>query len=79
MPGTDDLDRALRNLQEKRTQYVDALATGAVSPDNAPNGYMQTSGRIQGLDEAIAIVKDAFLGWLPAEPKNKPAKTVFDY
>lgn len=75
----DDLDRALRNLREKRAQYIEALALGSVSPDNVPDGYMQTSGKILALDDAIDIVKDAFSGWLPPEPKPKPARPPGDY
>ena len=78
--GEDELERSLRHMRERRAQHVESLATGAVLPDNVPNGYMQVTGRVQGIDEAIAILKEEFRGWLPetSQSQNKPVETVAD-
>lgn len=80
MIGEDDLDRLLRHLRDKREESVRALATGTASPENVPNGYMQLTGRIQGIEAAIDIVKDLFSSWFPQEP-GRPGgtKTITDY
>ncbi len=77
MRGEDDAARCLRLLHERRAQYVDSLAAGAVSAANVIGGYINTAGVIRGFDEAIETVTKVFdLAPMPDPP---PPRKITDY
>lgn len=75
----DEVEQLLRKLRETRQRWIDSLACGNVSPANVPDGYMQYTGRIQGIDEAITLTKDVFSAWVLPDPTPKQAPKIIDY
>jgi hypothetical protein len=77
----EELDVAFRKIEEARKTLIEKIAFGAVPAENVQDGYRDLTGRIRGLNEAEAIIREAFKGWLPQPPPGvSPAKRLMgDY
>ena len=77
----DDVERLLREIDDRRKALIEQIARGGVSVDNVAGGYRDLTGQVKGFDEAEALVREVMRPYLPEvlRPEVAPKPRGGDY